>query len=510
MQAIRPQKGFQEQALSTPADIAVIGGSAGGGKTFTLLLEGARNINNRKFTTTIFRRTTPQIRSAGGLWDTSQELYPYCGGIPRESTLEWIFPSKAKINFKQIEHETDLNQWQGAQIGLIMFDELTHFTKNMFIYMLSRNRSMSGIKPYIRATCNPDPSSWVADFIKWWIDEETGYPIPERVGVLRYMTNIGGTFIWGDTVEEVVSKAPHLLEESEKTGIPVEQLVKSVTFIPGSIYDNKLLLKNNPAYLSNLHALDPEEKKRLLDGNWKVSLDGMEIFEYHRIKDIFSNHVDTALNKRYITCDAARFGRDFCVIMVWKGWEVVEMHVYKQSDTTDVVKKIEQLRAKFLISKYDVLIDQDGVGGNVVSLGGYQGFSGGAAAMRDTDTRIKENYKNLKTQCYYRLAELRVNTGMLRVNVNSDVCFVYDSSKLSGQRSTKIKVGREVFDISELIQQDLRAVKRKEPDKESKKQINGKDEQKEILGRSPDFGDTLMMREYLELRPAATTMKRKN
>src|SRR5436305_14925946 len=72
----------------------------------------------------------------------------------------------------------------------VCFDELTHFTAHQFFYMVSRNRSTCGVRPYIRATCNPDADSWVADFLAWWIDPQTGLPIPERAGVLRYYIRV--------------------------------------------------------------------------------------------------------------------------------------------------------------------------------------------------------------------------------------------------------------------------------------------------------------------------------
>jgi hypothetical protein len=78
--------------------------------------------------------------------------------------------------------------WQGAQIPLICFDELTHFRAHQFFYMVSRNRSTCGVRPYIRATCNPDADSWVANFLAWWIDPETGFPIPERAGFCVIMS----------------------------------------------------------------------------------------------------------------------------------------------------------------------------------------------------------------------------------------------------------------------------------------------------------------------------------
>ena len=69
--------------------------------------------------------------------------------------------------------------------------------------MLSRNRSDSGVPGYIRATCNPDADSWVAEFIEWWIDQNTGYPIPERSGEIRYMYRQNDTIYWSDSREEL-------------------------------------------------------------------------------------------------------------------------------------------------------------------------------------------------------------------------------------------------------------------------------------------------------------------
>jgi hypothetical protein len=91
-----------------------------------------------------------------------------------------------------------LYDWQGAQITLICFDELTHFTARQFFYMVSRNRSTCGVRPYIRATCNPDADSWVADFLAWWINPASGLPILERAGVLRYYVRVDEKIQWAD------------------------------------------------------------------------------------------------------------------------------------------------------------------------------------------------------------------------------------------------------------------------------------------------------------------------
>lgn len=259
---IQPQPGPQEMFLSSPADIAIYGGAAGGGKSYALLLEALRHTNNKNFGAVIFRKNANQIMSEGGLWDTASEIYPYAGGKPsRNPRPTWKFPSGAKISFAHLEYEKDKLGWQGSQIPLIGFDELTHFTEGQFFYMLSRNRSACGIKPYVRATTNPDADSWVASFIEWWIDQDTGYPITERSGVIRYMARLNNVIYWDDTPQKLVERLDGEISDDG---------CKSVTFIPSKLSDNRILMDKDPGYISNLKALPEVEKERLLNGNWKI------------------------------------------------------------------------------------------------------------------------------------------------------------------------------------------------------------------------------------------------
>lgn len=267
---ISAQPGAQTAFLASKADIVVYGGAAGSGKTAGLILEPIRHYKNGKFGAVMFRRSTVQIRNKGGLWDESLNFYPLLGATARAHTLDWQFPSGATVSMRHLEHDKTVLNWQGAQISLICFDELTHFSEYQFWYMLSRNRSTCGVKPYIRATCNPDPNSflvsgqggWGSGLISWWIDED-GLPILERSGVIRYFARVNDRIVMADTPGEV----------SEAAGLSPD-LVKSLTFIPAKIYDNKILLEKNPEYLANLQSQSYIDRERLLNGNWKISADG--------------------------------------------------------------------------------------------------------------------------------------------------------------------------------------------------------------------------------------------
>lgn len=180
--------------------------------------------------------------------------------------LHWCFKSGATVTFAHLGRDEDCDGWQGSQIALIGFDELTHFSEYTFFYMLSRNRTMCGVKPYVRATCNPDADSWVAEFIKWWLDQDTGYPIPERSGKIRWMVRLNEVIYWFDTRQEAIDAAIENGMDYEKAVI----MAKSVTFIASTLQDNKILMKNDPGYMANLMALALVERERLLYGNWKI------------------------------------------------------------------------------------------------------------------------------------------------------------------------------------------------------------------------------------------------
>jgi hypothetical protein len=267
--------------LSCGADICIYGGAAGGGKTYSLLLEPLRHISNSKFGATVFRKNDNQIIVEGGLLDESKELYADIRGarLVLTSPKRWIFQSGAKITFAHIERDEDLSKWQGSQITEIAFDELTHFTEKQFFYMLSRNRSMCGVKPYVRATYNPDTDSWAAKFIEWWIDQDTGYAIEKRCGKIRWFIRRDDKIYRADKKEQLWEQF-NLVTDDEK------QKPRSVSFINSTLQDNKLLMEQDPSYVSNLEALPTVERERLLMGNRKIKPSAGLYFKRTQIGDI--------------------------------------------------------------------------------------------------------------------------------------------------------------------------------------------------------------------------------
>lgn len=254
---IQPNPGPQYEFLRTAADIAILGGSAGGGKTFGLLLDPLKRRNVPNFDCLIFRRVGAQITLPGGLWDSSVKLYPYAGGTGYPGRKIWRWPNGFTVAFRHLEDDAALGALQGSQAPMIAFDELTHFTREQFLYMLSRNRSTTGIPGTMRATCNADSESWVKGFIRWWLDDDGRFPDRSKAGVLRWMVRERDEFVWYDSkVEAEFHHGPNS--------------ASSVTFIPALLTDNAPLLKTDPTYLTKLRSLGHVLRQQLELGDWSV------------------------------------------------------------------------------------------------------------------------------------------------------------------------------------------------------------------------------------------------
>ena len=277
---LRPQQGPQTEFLATEADICIYGGAAGGGKSWGLVLDVARYAPVPGFSAVYFRRTYPELAAPDGLWDLSVGILPNCGAVPNHGDMQWRLPAGGRVIMRHLQHVKDIFTHQGAQYCGIYYDELTHFEARQFWYLLSRNRSTCGVRPYVRASTNPDPDSFVAELISWWLDDD-GNPIPERSGVLRWFVRLpDDTLSWADDPQELRERHP----------IAGEPL--SLTFISAKLEDNPALLEADPGYKARLQTLHYVERARLLGGNWLVRPAAGTYFKRHmfRVFDELPGH----------------------------------------------------------------------------------------------------------------------------------------------------------------------------------------------------------------------------
>lgn len=247
-----------------------------------------------------------------------------------------------------------------------------------------------------------------------------------------------------------------------------DELADNKKFVQSLVTDNPFISKH---YIENLKTLDPVSRARLLDGNWRYDNDPARLIEYDKIINIFSNeYIESGIG--YISADIARFGSDKAVIMVWSGYRVKKIVTFGKSSITDLTTSIRSLMNEFGIPVSNVIADEDGVGGGVVDILKCKGFVNNSKAIPEEKQNVE--YRNLKSQCYFHLAR----------KINNDKIYVESNEE-----------------NKESIIAELEQVKRHKIDEDGKLQVLPKEKVKELLGRSPDFADALMMRMYFDLAP---------
>ena len=229
--------------------------------------------------------------------------------------------------------------------------------------------------------------------------------------------------------------------------------------------------------------------KQINHRRWKVSNSPMDIYEHDVFMGLFENLKGVDKTGKYITADIAMKGSNKLVVGYWEGMELVDIELMDKSDGKQVIDLISRVAQKYDVENRYICYDSDGVGSYIDGfISGAVPFNGGASPMPIKDETsgrlIKENYFNLKTQCYYRTGD-RVARGEMKINK---------------------KVADKMYDQSQTVRQrflfERKAIRRDKADNDGKLRIIGKDEMKVKLGGdSPDLMDMFMMREIFELKP---------
>lgn len=225
----------------------------------------------------------------------------------------------------------------------------------------------------------------------------------------------------------------------------------------------------HPSYLESLLQLDKNSRERLYYGNWEYDNDPATIIDYDAIQDYFNPSHIARGGKKYLSIDVARKGKDKTIFRVWDGWLVIERFEIKKSGLDVVVEKAKDLMLKHGISRSSTIADEDGVGGGIIDFLKCKGFVNNSVALN------KENFANLKAQCSIKMAY------KIQAREVGEIC---DDGSLR-----------------DIIAEELGQVKIKDIDKDGKLNVMPKDVIKEIIGRSPDEWDAIMMRYYFELKP---------
>ena len=253
-----PNPGPQTDFLASTEQEVLYGGSAGGGKSYAMVADPVRYLNNPNARMLLVRRSTEELRE---LISVSKQLYPKA--IPGIKFMErdktWVAPSGATLWMSYLDRDDDVMRYQGQAFNWIGFDELTQWpTPYPWNYMRSRLRTTkaSGLPLYMRATSNPggpghqwvkktfiDPSTPNEDF--WATDTDSG---------------------------EVISWPKGHSREGEP-------LFKR-RFIPATLFDNPYLAEDG-MYEANLLSLPEHQRRQLLEGDWDIN-EGAAFPEFNR------------------------------------------------------------------------------------------------------------------------------------------------------------------------------------------------------------------------------------
>jgi len=247
----------------------------------------------------------------------------------------------------------------------------------------------------------------------------------------------------------------------------------------------KALATDNPhtteAYLEQLKNADVVTRERLLNGNFEYDDDPNALIDTEAIYDLFTNTVEKG--EKFLTADVARYGQDKTVIYCWNGLEVYKAFYYEKQGLDVTSQKLKEILSTEQIPYSHAIVDEDGIGGGVVdTVKGVKGFIANTKPFDIIETRLGKpmpaNFQNLKTQCYFKLADL-INTHKMAVKVDDGY-------------------------VKNQIAEELQYVKQKQGD--GKLSLLPKSEVKEYIGRSPDFSDALMMRMFFEFdKPTVRT-----
>ena len=391
--------------------------------TVTMLMEPLYDITNKHFNGIIFRKNKDDFEN---IINESRRWFDNLGRYNKsKDDMTWNFKTGAKLGLTTYDMtmaDFDI-AYRGQQFAYIGVDELPQMPFEMFKFLMTCNRNTVGIHSRMLGTCNPDPLSWLRQFIDWWIGKEDtiyadgkrhperkGFAIPERVGVIRYCympDDSVENIIWGDTPDEVYEQCKEMIDDAwepewEKYGYTKTSFfVKSVTFIKANLKDNKALLMNDPGYVASLLNQPPEVRAREFDGNWDIIKMGDDMIQAFHLDKVFQNAQMIGDGVRRATCDVAGDGGDNCVTWLWIGWHVADVFVCRRDPYTTA----EMLKGKLQewgVLEQNFAYDLNGMG--QVLKGAFPRAvpfnNQGAVAPRD-----KNLYDNLKSQCAYKFAE---------------------------------------------------------------------------------------------------------
>lgn len=478
------QRGGQERMLSIDAYIKIVGGSRGGSKSFSSLMEVLKDIKNPDFHATILRNEKDDLQS---LVTDSYKLFSQFGTYNKsQNDMTWNFDNGGWLKFSYYAgaYQDFKTRFQGRQYAYVCIDEGTQCPYKKFKYLLTNNRNAAHIRNRFWITCNPDPESWVRKFIDWWVDEN-GYIIPERDGVIRYCFMDGDTpdsIYWGDTREEVYEQCKGIIDSLWKDSYEelgytkLEMFIKSATFIRADVSENIKLISTDASYIANLAQQDEEQRMRDLEANWNWKAAGDDMIKMEDLDEIYDNAEQIGDGKRRASADIAFTGGDNFVMWLWEGWHCKDLVVLRLDPKT-LVSVVESKLREWGVEECNFTYDMQGIGQY------FKGFFKDAVPFNNQAAPIAKNhqeeegikylYKDLKSQCawlFYKMIKER------KISIDSSLL----ERKYSGNGFDKVP-------LRQILQKERKMLRRDENSDDKGFKLLPKKTAKKYVGHSPDF-----------------------
>lgn len=488
---IRPQQGFQINFTKSNVDFLVAGAAMGVGKSFAALLMAAEHVSDPNFRMVYLRRNISDVKAGGAGADEALKIYGDIASMKMSDSPRLTFPSGAFIDFTHMSDQTPdkvLERIRGWAYSCVYVDEGTGFEWSTIKLIFSRNRSAGKWSGKVRITCNPKKSHWLRKWLDWYIDPITGYPIPERDGIVRYFYIKGEKIedvVFGDTPEEVYNQCRYQIDPIVKKmnggghNYTYKNLIKSTTFYSGKLSDNQELLKMNPNYMGSVAAMGERQAAANLMGCWNVDPEEESDIpiSYERAESVFNND-PRKNNDKWITADLADTGDDNTVILVWNGLNIIDYKILCTSTPRLNAEILMQMAERHGIPNNHIIYDairaayiNDYIDGSI----GFKSYN------RPMGMYWRMHY-NLKDECYGRLVEI-IKRGMMSFE-DSIAEAVYPHKRMSNPISIKVEFIEEC------------SVVRWKSLPSGKKTLFNKKEMNQMLGknRSMDLLDPIAMR----------------
>lgn len=487
---VRPNKGGQERFVMSNIDYCFFGGCLAGGKTFGAILSMAEPLLDPNFRGVFLRRTLGEVKSAGGIVDTFKDAFGDYLHVKISDNPRFTSPNGSYIEARQVSDETPnkvTETFRGLQADCIIFEELTGFEWYTFNYICTRARGRGKWTGKVRATLNPKRSHWTRKFLSWYIDDSTGYLIPERDGVVRYFyvkDKTVDSVAWGDTKEEVYYQCRSMIDRQIKSmggDVSYKDLIKSFVFYKGSLAENTPLLETNKGYIGNVASVGETMAKALIEGNFNVDIDEEEKIPIPReLSESVFNNDPRKNNDKWITADLADTGNDNTIILVWNGLHIIDHLILCTSTPRMNADKLKMMAEKHGMPDSHIIYD----GVRAVYVNDYIPEAIPYISYRKTMGKYGRMYYNLKDECYARLVEV-IKREMLSFN-DKIADSVYSHKNISNPVSVKVEF---IEECSVVRFKDLPGGRRTLLNKKEMNQMLGK-------GRSMDLLDPIAMRMY--------------